>query len=277
MKPLILIALLPVLSGCIAFPTFERFEFREEQLTFIEPGVTTRALLEKRVIDDRMLTAERRSGRLVVYADYRSVVGVVAENAYDTFGSRDYLVVEYDDEHRVVWFESLKGSGSCTSTGICVRKGITEYGPRPMELLVYASQTEDEVAKSFAAPAGSCNVYAWSEPGSFCPARGGVRLSFDSNEPRQWTGFTPQVYARWALVVPETDDARMQVEATHRFIMGRGEPPPNLAVDCVDGRNVFVEITPRCRMLGTVRGFDIRMVPESEGREAVMDRQLILN
>ena len=269
MRALILVVLLPALSGC--------FDFRDENLSFIEPGVTTRNELEAELVHDDMLVAERRSGRLLIYADYRSIVVVAAENGSDSFGSRDYLVVEYDEQNRVVWFEPMKGSGSCTSTEICVRKGITEHGPEPLELLVYAPLSEDQLAKSFSAPAGSCNVYAWSDPGSFCPARGGVRLSSDPDEPQDWTGFTPQVYARWTIAAPESDDVPTLVEATHRFFMWRDEPSPNLAIDCAEGGNVFIEISPQCRMLGYVRGFELRTVPENEGREAILDRQLILN
>lgn len=277
MRVSVLIALLPVLSGCIAFPTFDRFEFRDEQLVFIEPGMTTRTELETLLVHDRILVSERRSGRLLVYADYRSVVGVIAENSSDSFGSRDYLVVEYDDEGRVVWFEALKGSGSCTTSDICPRKGVTEYGPDPLRLLVFAPQDEDQHAKSFGASDGSCNVYAWIEPGSLCPSRGGVRLASDNEESGAWTGLAPRGYLRWILGAADSGGVEARLEATHRNLLWREHLPSAHPIHCADGANVCIELTIQCRVLGGAQGFDFRTVPENEGREAVMERALILN
>ena len=272
-----ILALLPVLSGCIAFPTFERTEFREETLAFIEPGVTTRAELETELVHDKMLVSERRSGRLLVYADFRSTAFIAAEHSNDTLGVQDYLVVEYDDEERVVWFEAHKGSGSCTSTDVCVRKGVNEHGPDQLALLVFAPTNEDQHAKTFGAPAGTCNVHAWTESNFLCPSRGGARITFVGEGPEQWTGFAPRGYLRWNVAVPDSGMTDATIEVTHSQFAWRDQPPSTHTVSCANGGNVFVELTPRCNLLGIRGDFEFRMVPESEGREAILDRQLILN
>ncbi len=268
---------LPIMSGCIAFPTFERTEFREETLAFIELGITTRAELEAELVHDEMLVSERRAGTLLVYADFRSTAFIAAEHSNDTLGVQDYLVVEYDEEQRVVWFEAHKGSGSCTSTDVCVRKGVNEHGPDQLALLVFAPPDEDFDAKSFAASSSSCNVHAWTESNFLCPSRGGARISLEGEAPEQWTGFAPRGYLRWTVTVPESGTTDTTIEVTHSQFAWRDQPPSTDTVSCTNGGNVFVELAPRCNWLGIRGDFEFRTVPESEGREAILDRQLILN
>ena len=277
MKLTIVIVLLPILSGCIVLPTFERSEFREEKIAFIEPGLTTRAELEAELVHEKMLVSERRAGELVIYVDFRSTMIYADEYSSGTSGSSDYLIVEYDTEERVVWFEALKGSGSCTSTEICVRKGAEAFGADQLGLLVFAPLAEDERAKSFDVLSGTCNVHVWTRSGFMCPGEGGVRLSFEGEEPEEWTGLAPRGYVRWTIAATDSIPAETRIEATGRTNWLVEQLPSTHELQCADGTNIFVELTNKCNALGIRRGTEFRTVPNSEGREAVMDRQLILN
>jgi len=181
--PLLLaLPLLICLSACIVIPVERGDEelFKDERLTFIEIGKSTKEEIDTAMSDFAMgkdegearvkLTPIKfRDGDWWLYTQTRKetkwLIAAIGPGgaAADTFGDADYrfLLIKFDNNGVVAGYElsSSEGSG-CNRYGVCVRWA---------RFMLLAPEDEDRVVKQFDIPADRCGIYVYGKPKSAVP------------------------------------------------------------------------------------------------------------
>jgi hypothetical protein len=267
MRYIAVLAAMSALPGCLIVPTPEVSEIRNSRLEFIEPGQTTRSVLESQLLSDDVFEA-RVLGPYTIYAEYRRApFSVVAEGATVQGDVDDYLVVEYDRYDRVVRFDRLRREGACTSYGLCVRGGTEQSAD---SLVVFAPTHEDEALKRFEAQGGSCSVYAYVDGGFSCNGTVDVANIYPGAPSSLLTRARVDGYFHWDMPVDGNAPTFGRLVAERR-----GQTLADYRFDCSDGETLIVGLELKRCAIGVPRAtFSPRSL--TEGQKEISERRLIM-
>jgi hypothetical protein len=171
-----LIALILLASGCIIIPhpvVPEEDEFAEQHLASVEAGKTHRTEIEKAFGPPQLA---RQNGQLVIYAQARTVAGVIVGGMYwgdmGPIESYSSLIIQFDETGIVTRYDVIRGSDECTDNGLCIEAEFAHsdrdgsfysgYVTALSNAILFTSADEDEVAKDFRADPVHCTGYLYN-------------------------------------------------------------------------------------------------------------------
>lgn len=261
------------LSACIVIPVEPGDEepFKDEQLTFIEIGTSTKedfatAMSEFAIGEDKgeaiseLTPIKFKDGDWWLYAQIRketkwayAVVGAYGGEggaAAGTIGDVDFrfLLIKFDNSGLVGDYQisSSEGTG-CNRQGVCVRGS---------KYMLLAPSDEDRVAKQFDIPTDGCAVYLYGK------SKAAVSIWLDAH--RVGWHLDKKQFFSWQL------DQGMHQLASHT-------PDRQIEFSCVAGGLYFFELKRQGTYWNPSYWTDIEHRDAVKGRKAIGKRRLTLS
>jgi len=175
-----LVTLIFVTSGCIVIPhpvVPEKDEFAAKHLAFIEHGKTQRSQIEETFGPPQL---ERRNGQVLIYAQARTIAGVIVGigggymAAVDMAPIESYssLIIQFDETGTVTRFDVIRGADECTDNGLCIEAEFAHpdrdggfydgYVTALSNAVMFTSADEHEVAREFYVDPDRCIGYLYN-------------------------------------------------------------------------------------------------------------------
>jgi hypothetical protein len=250
-----------VLSGCIYLPIIEPEPYKEDQLTLVHVGDTTR----QELVDTFGPEYIERDGSSIWIYGLKRHVGylILIGKPPSAFYIDDYqfIVVEFEQDI-VKSFELMEDVFGCSSTGICLHSGwkYTESGLlTDDQVLVASRRNDDRMSKEFQNVRDKCSLYVYQE----YPFG---RVAVDS--------------LKNVLIDDETyihvliHHGRFSITAAHSLDR-KGKEIVTEHFECApEGGPLFVKVADKAWSWGL--NPTITAVGQDVGREAIMKRSLIL-
>lgn len=257
--------LLPcAVAACLVVPIHDEEPYTEEQLAFVEPGVTNRDQMHRELGQP---IAVRNEGRLSIYADAQKMAFVGAGSDYGYVAKPHCCVVEYDDAGVVTDVAVIRDEEGCTSAGYCVKpifvSGKSE--PRSDGAIVFALPSDDSAAKAFVSNEDRCGLFLYLT---------GLEWAFKVFRPDKPPVYLDlESYLHWR---PLPGRVEMRVETWN------AKTSSGYKFDCEAGENYFIHIHSKVDFFsGVLLLQGVRMTWREDdllaGREFVSQRRLILD
>lgn len=160
LSPLLLLALLFDLAGCIIVPIspFTKAPYPPDVLQKLARAGTTRNEVRTTLGPPQ---AVRSGGRYWFYGNQRESVGVIGGTGSAVFEDFEWLGFEFDPNGRVVFMEHNDAAGGCLSNGICTEKAFLAVAPSVA--IMTAPTVDDATAKTAPPPADACQLFIYPE------------------------------------------------------------------------------------------------------------------
>jgi hypothetical protein len=283
-----------ILSGCVFFPIqlSDEKPFKDEQLSFIEIGTTTKKQvldamsnftvytdegemvvnLSPQRFDERNLWVFSKKTETTIWA---MVYGPIDDGyAYD----RQFLLIKFDDNDIVSKYEVSSMDEGCHPLGVCWQDNNFYDLYWKNYYMLLASEEQDDWAKTFQPPNDGCSVYMYAQkeaesvfsPNHFTP----LEIFVDDNPPIfliDWEGFL-----HWRM-----DEGLHQLNVKYltwpnsRYYGALGTSE----IDCRRGDILFFEY--QAKMIKGMGKYSndlvliFEPVVESEGRQEINKRRLV--
>ena len=274
-----LVTLILVTSGCIVIPhpvIPEKDDFAAKHLAFVEPGKTQRSQIEETFGPPQL---ERRNGQVLIYAQARTVAGVivgvgggyVAGVNMAPIESYSSLIIQFDNTGTVTRYDVIRGADECTDDGLCIEGEFAHAGKDGglysgyvtalSNAVILTSAAEHEVACEFHVDPDHCVGYLYNTGAEVIvkvyTASGGT------------TWLHNRGYVRTAAAPGEIE--------LHAASAGASSMR---TIDCVAGDLLFINVAlgkpPSIWSSRTGQALDIRFDEPQTGKAIVAARMLII-
>ena len=250
------------LTGCIPYPTVpEELPFKDEEIAFIEPGVTTRQEVQQEL---KWPLSTQGSDRIAIYAEARTVGGWLLGSETEPIESFHYLIVTYGADDIVQSFDVIRGKKGCGSDGVCIKN----LGFEPWHVVVFARPKEDETAKSFPVYAEQCSIYLY-ETGD----RAMLRINWSGGS----TNVNEDGYLHW---IAEPGPATITATGLMRFSAMLGAETDlvsaSLDLDCEPRRIYFLRAAYDGKWFGDDK-LTLSIDQMETGKKLVGERRLMIH
>lgn len=246
---LFILSLALILGGCLAAPNFDEEPYTEDDLGLIAGTTTKREVLQ--LLGEPGATFEQES--VFVYTEFQAQVTV----AYvGSFGELHFLLLSFSKDGVLSEYSiesATPDMHGCITSGWC-----SAHGNRVLRL---ADAGQDAMAKQFSVANDRCRIYVY---GPITPL---VAISIDG---RSIGGVFSNRYFQFMNVDPGSHRVAIEMQPGEKKRFGMGDLP-SISFDCDGDELIFIRLK---------RGWSaasLEMVSQSEGREQIRKRQLIVS
>lgn len=146
-----------LMTGCI--PLSNPAPFPEESLSKLSSADANRQLVRAMFGEP---TTVKNAGEYWFYGEIREVMAVVL--AGGVAEDYEWLVVQFDDNDQVIFYEFNDTAHGCTSNGICALYGVVFPVSKRDKAVITAPATKDIITKSYQVTDEECAIYLYQKP-----------------------------------------------------------------------------------------------------------------
>ena len=281
------------ITGCIAIPhptVVEELPFKNEELSFIEIGVTSRDDVRQKLGTEEVI---RANGRYAIYGEPRTVAGMLVGTGYGYTGAgsvlpittKHLLVIRYNNKGLVVDYEVLREGEKCIENGLCIEPFYESLSSSSLwfdsdlvfdDAILYANSESDKQSKQFIVSPDNCGFYLFvsGDKGHHHVISNDMAPNIINEKGYLYREANPGTIKYWVNRV--NSPTSMSIYSNADEIKEVSEISEIKALPCGPGDLFFLKVTYRDKMFRDDELL-ISVVSEEEGKQEVLRRRLIIH